>query len=278
MVPDQGTPGQPQGRAEDSSFLVSAGALYEIDFDEQSARTIDVPPRIEGLGAMYVPVFVPQLKNVDYAAKTVVRLREELVLLNADGTRWRSIPLPSAVRDRAIMVYGTLKPEIIIAALDDSWSHRDLYWIDPAGAVVRQAAVPLTTPPRRVGGGGWLTALMFPAPWVSAISMRTNDATQKSSFVDKWSPSAAVGTLSALLAVIAYRRQRALADAGAWIWAALVFVLGPPGFVGYLVHRCWPAKTPCEHCGALVPRDRAACRACGVDFPPPAPRGIEIFA
>jgi hypothetical protein len=84
--------------------------------------------------------------------------------------------------------------------------------------------------------------------------------------------------LSAVFAAIAYRRQRALADAGAWIWAVLVFVLGPPGFVGYLAHRRWPAKTPCEHCGAVVPRDRDACRRCGVEFPPPALRGMEVFA
>jgi hypothetical protein len=119
---------------------------------------------------------------------------------------------------------------------------------------------------------------MMPAPWVWAFTLLNQDAGQTIRSIDWWLPAALVGMLSAVFAVIAYRRQRALAGAGAWIWAALVFVLGPPGFVGYFVHRRWPARTPCEHCGAIVPRGRSTCRACAAEFPPPALHGIEIFA
>lgn len=61
---------------------------------------------------------------------------------------------------------------------------------------------------------------------------------------------------------------------------AFIFVLlfGPPGFLGYLFSRHWPARQACPACGASVPRDRPSCFACGSDFPEPAGKGIEVFA
>jgi hypothetical protein len=48
--------------------------------------------------------------------------------------------------------------------------------------------------------------------------------------------------------------------------------------VGYLFHRRWPVMDACPACGRPVPRDRDSCAACGAEFPPPALKGIEVFA
>lgn len=85
-------------------------------------------------------------------------------------------------------------------------------------------------------------------------------------------------TASAPCAWLCYRRQRKYGQPNAWGWAAFVLLLGVPGYLGYLAHRAWPTRLPCPHCGKPAPRDRPACFTCGRDFPPPAPKGIEVFA
>jgi hypothetical protein len=84
--------------------------------------------------------------------------------------------------------------------------------------------------------------------------------------------------MSLLLAAWCYRRHRRFEERGALVWAAFVFLTGPAGIVGYLLHRRWPASERCAACGTVVPRDREECLACEAQFPPPAPEGIEIFA
>jgi hypothetical protein len=73
-------------------------------------------------------------------------------------------------------------------------------------------------------------------------------------------------------------RHRRYAHHGAIAWAIFVLITGVPGFIGYLLHRRWPVVVRCEHCGAQTPRDRDTCLNCGTAFPPPAPKGIEVFA
>jgi hypothetical protein len=91
---------------------------------------------------------------------------------------------------------------------------------------------------------------------------------------------AAVVLLSLGLAAAAWKRSAAfgLSRREQIAWTALTAVFGVPAFVGILLHRAWPAREPCPHCRANVPRDRIACEACGTPFPAPAPRGTEIFA
>jgi hypothetical protein len=91
---------------------------------------------------------------------------------------------------------------------------------------------------------------------------------------------AAVVLLSLGLAAAAWRRSNAFAlsrrERG--VWTAVTAVFGVPAFVGFLLHRTWPAREPCPHCRANVPRDRVACAACETPFSAPALTGTEIFA
>lgn len=90
----------------------------------------------------------------------------------------------------------------------------------------------------------------------------------------------AVAVLATALAVAAWRRAGAFGlpareRAG---WTAFVGLFGLPGWVGFRLHRRWPARAACPRCGARTPRDRSSCLACGEAFPAPAATGIEIFA
>jgi hypothetical protein len=91
-------------------------------------------------------------------------------------------------------------------------------------------------------------------------------------------PMLTLCAFSALVAIYFYRRHRLTVGRGALAWAIFIFVWGLPGVVGYLLHRNWPTTEECQKCGRVSPRDRDACLHCGTAFPPPATKGIEIFA
>ena len=95
----------------------------------------------------------------------------------------------------------------------------------------------------------------------------------------EWWPSL-LGTfvISTILSVFCYRRQRQYDLPWTGMWVGFVLLFGVPAYLGYLVHRHWPARLPCPHCGQIVPQDREACCVCGQAFPPPAAKGIEVFA
>lgn len=112
-------------------------------------------------------------------------------------------------------------------------------------------------------------------PGASNYATRLGDLLRRS-----WPWLAGVLAVAVALAAVARRRADAfgLSRRERNAWAAFVLILGAPGFVGFLLHRHWPTREPCPHCHASVPRDRAACAACGTPFPAPALKGTEIFA
>ena len=72
-----------------------------------------------------------------------------------------------------------------------------------------------------------------------------------------------VFALSAVLAVVAWRRSRSfgLAKRDRVAWVVFVLLLGLPAFVGFVLYRRWPIRLPCPNCHAQVPaivRSRSA--------------------
>ena len=137
---------------------------------------------------------------------------------------------------------------------------------------------------RRLGG---LMALVIPSPVFISLATVTNAQIDKADNLfmvllqtarESKSGLLILGVVCIVLAWRCYRRQRAFGLPWTGAWVAFVLLMGAPGYFAYLAHRTWPARLPCPTCGRLVPRDRPACFACGHDFPPPARKGIEVFA
>ena len=95
---------------------------------------------------------------------------------------------------------------------------------------------------------------------------------------EAWPAMLIVMAIGAILAVLAYRRQRRYGLPHAAGWGAFIFILGIPGWIADRFHRTWPVLEDCPSCGQPAPRDREACLDCGAPFPPPPPKGIEVFA
>ena len=145
---------------------------------------------------------------------------------------------------------------------------------------------------QQTGSRTWYGALLVPEPLVGAYRLstdlpfqylRTGEAATYADALVKASREAipaaiVVVVVSAVLAVLAFRRQRIYRLPRATVWAVFVFLGGVPGFLAYRFHRHWPVREACPSCGTWVPRDREACAECGTDFPRPAPKGIEVSA
>jgi uncharacterized membrane protein len=166
-------------------------------------------------------------------------------------------------------------------------------WIDATGKVLRREAVVL-----EMGFGlgekdeARTSALLVPAPailaFVAAVvaPLETLSAQRAANYPAALAHSLAlfalplllVSLLSVMLAAYCWRRHRPYYLPASGLWFVFVLLTGLPGLVGYLFHRRWPVREACPACGRLVPRDRDACAACGAEFPPPQPKGIEVFA
>lgn len=88
----------------------------------------------------------------------------------------------------------------------------------------------------------------------------------------------AVIAVSAVLAWWAYRKEREQRGRRAGWLAMLVFALGVPGLLVYLVERRRAPMGRCAACGANVPQNRTLCAACGAERARPRMTGVEVFA
>ncbi|MEX2113511.1 MAG: hypothetical protein WD845_10010 [Pirellulales bacterium] len=275
-------------------FLNSEGKLLRIDLRHRSIATVPLDGKVVSLGNLYEPVRTSADDAATQKTRIGALLADRVAIMDDAGQTLRTLPVPVAARSRVLNVFLTTGDTTIIVAIPDArHALTDAYWLDAQGMVVRHEQLAL------VGSGisgeaesPWLIGALLPSPLVSAVNMgfvtprrlvavgRYDDFSHAlaASLALSWPAFASIMALSATFAVITYRRHRRYRREGALAWATFVLLLGPAGYVGYLVHRHWPAREVCGQCQRSVPVDRAECLACDADFPLPAPRGIEIYA
>jgi len=272
-------------------YLLSGGRLVEADLSARRIRSLGEFPNALDVGMVekwpHKPRHPPEWL-------TAVRTPEEVVLVDPHGGQVQHYTLPAALRKRGFTFYQSGEHEALLVAgppvhvlgIDGEdvlrvtadgriLSQNELRWkghwwqdgrnravVGPTvatafpGIIPAIVLLPLTLTPER--NWGW-------AAYVHGLP-------------PAWPYLAAVLVTSAIAAWLCWRRQRRLDLPRTAAWVTFVFLLGPPGLVGYLIHRRRPPLTACEHCHERVPRDRPACVRCGTEFAPPAPTGNEIFA
>lgn len=271
-----------RGDTEDIQFLVSGKTIQAVDVNAQTVRPVQLPDKVISVGVMTHPVLSEDKQRVTYPRKSVARLPDKLVVLEPGGKPSRTFSLPLPVRERAIEFLGTLGEEtVLVARQENPQSEEELptliYWFNDQGDVVRQAQAELAE--QSAARVLWIGAATLPVPLLYANFVGRKGSQRGLAFLEDWPPMLAVCLASAAGAGVCFRRQRSIGSlSSAWAWAALVFALGPAGLLGYWTQNHRPVCERCEHCGAVVPRNRETCRACAAAFPPPALKGSEVFA
>ena len=202
----------------------------------------------------------------------VVLLRkcDRVQLLDTDGHKLRTYLLPEKLRDATIK-FLPLKDGTALVRKGLYSPQAELFWIDTAGKILKykdllkpvksshtkeaflgSVCIPVT---------GIYGGVLVGYPWGALRNAESLGYwAALSELIQIWWPGLLfMGTLSVVAAILCYRRQRKYGLEWTWVWVGFVFLLGVPGFLGYLAHRRWPARLPCPNCNNLAPRDREAC-------------------
>ena len=221
----------------------------------------------------------------------LIRTPDRVLVYDSGGQKIQTYLLPAELRDKAF----ALIPLPDGKALVQSNIHQkdEVLWIDTTGKIVKRSDVNLQRSARIsdtteslfvsfcVPSVGIIGGTLIFYPWgpASVNSWSLGYWVALSKGIRIWWPGLLfVSTLSVVLAILCYRRQRKYGLEWTWLWVGFVFLFGLPAYFGYLAHRRWPARLPCPNCNNLAPRDREACFSCHQKFPEPAPNGTEVFA
>ena len=280
-------------RANVRMYIVSGESLLRVDLAGTTDSPVTLPDKVLSVGNIEEPKAVSDERKVIYEPRVVVRLPEELVVLNLKGETLRSVRLPREARDASVKLFGTTGPDSILVAdrLPRGTRPRSS-GIRPDGDV----ATGTTTSaghPGRDDWSIWLSTGALPSPPLEALMyfvllpMQYIEQGEAARFprgagtkrvTDFGTIFDSLPVVRALLAIYCYRRHRRYSPTGAWSWAAFVLVGGPPGTGRLLVasrlaggRAVWRMRRDCA--GAIV---KAALFADGI--PPPPLKCIEVFA
>lgn len=234
------------------------------------------------------PPFDPERIGMKPGSEIVLlRYSDRVLVLDRNGKLVQSYSLPKKLRNIGIQCVQLEDGRAIIHKPD--WSDVDeLYWFNTSGKMERHESVDLRIPvtseqsvaQRRYERFSTLSEVAISAPcglfpgWCGTeITLGSEVKT-----IPQWPGLMATIAFSLFWAFLCFRQQRKYGLRSTWLWTTFALLFGLPAYLGYLAHRRWPVRLPCPHCGRAVPRDRIECFACGRDFPPPALKGIEIFA
>jgi hypothetical protein len=280
-------------------YMVSENTVVEVDFRKRTVHTLLTADNLHSVGFMMPPIGwnvngSPVTKDRDSTPFLVVRESDRVLLLDSKGVEQMSYAIPDELRGEdfgfyqkdnlAIAMVTRLRPPIT-----------DLYWFDRQGQITKRAKVAISTQDpivQRPNLHSWVVAVALPCPLAAVLEptfgqdfRRQTDGTAAAAFTeirsaigDRWSSLAVLCAISAVLAWLAVRRQRAFGQRDVLSWGLFVLILGLPGFVAYRVHRRWPVRTACPWCNRLAPRDRETCVHCGKEFPRPERKSSEVIA
>ncbi|MDA0833844.1 MAG: hypothetical protein O2955_04410 [Planctomycetota bacterium] len=283
-------------------FLVEEGRVWKVNLRERESppQELDIASGVLSLGISLGVMF--EANDGPNDKKVYRRQHDALIISTADDVLVYDpidesivrLPRPDELKGKQIAISRTIEGKYIFHQLiydREADTTHVLFTISPEGDVLKRQQ--FTTTMRGANQNLLLVALLMPHPLgatvmtLLAIPMSSYSiadetveyaALVKRSLAENW-PALFVAYLLAV--ICAWRtvvRQRRYGDPVVIPWVIFVFLTGVPGYLGYLAHRRWPVRLACPSCAAKTPRDRHTCLDCGLEFPPPELKGIEVFA
>jgi hypothetical protein len=296
---------EPGGYPQTSLFLLAEGKLWSFNTQTREVAALLDAPRATTLGQAWVALdkLPPKTPGVmplpaQYLTKQKVALRAEtdLTLVDPESGDQSVFTVPAEMRKRSFAAYELASGDLLLISLSNEpdKAAQQLMWIARDGGVERERNVQLAqmiSPQGMNAKIGWSAVPIAPLPLahagltfvVPAFMVQSGAAEDYRTALgryagDTWPALLLVLAIGAAAAIAAYRRQRRYGLRYAGTWAALVFLLGVPGWIAYRYHRTWPVLEECAACHQASPRDRERCVDCGAEYPGPELKGIEVFA
>ena len=281
-------------------FLHCQSKLLEVDLRRRTARTILEDPHLSDIASKAIPAEAldgephPDRK---FRFTVAARLKDRIAFLDKGGKELASRQIPEPLLIVPFRAYFVPENRMLFTASkrcpETGEEDVTVYWTDGKGSILNERKVTLVAsgPRDDVGQVGWLISGILPIPAVftpimvgisplAEMELRAGSYREglERALLKIWPMLLVVNVVGVLLAILAVRRQRKFGLGHRKTWAVFVFLFGVPGYLAYLCHRRWPVREECPACHVPAPRDRAACAFCDTPFPPPEPKGIEIFA
>lgn len=279
---------------EESQLLIlSKGRVWTVDLKERTVRPFSSDANVQSVSVARRLDFLPddyQPNKLEEADDTMIlrefvalRFDDHIKLTNREEGEAFEIPIPDEIRDSYVDFFCLLPDGSMVAkgqveyrehtaGADQERDHK-IVRVNRDGTQESWS----TTTKGKYGRGlissraaWWMTVWMVPAPLVSSLTTTFGHAV-----VAEYDPELtiydvmlerlekawpALLTLSLFSAVLVWLADRRLANhrlPRSKVWLTFVFMFGLPGYIGFLLHRKWPAKNP---------------------VPGPQRSGIEVFA
>lgn len=254
-------------------YLLARQQILKVDFHEKAISPALAADDVLDAGKDQHPD--PEAVKIGahgYSILMLARRADRVVLMDPRGEPRSEYVLPTELREADFEVFPLPGQDSWLAVVSDRdrwYEHRNrLFWFDRQGTITRREEIELNK--GLTARPAWITPLRVaacaPSPLIlSAIALLAqgravgayNDEIVAPT-VSGNLPAAGLALAVALsLTVFAARRQRHLGMPMSLAWLAFVFLLGLPGFAGYLLHQRWPIREV---------------------VPAPAQTGCEVFA
>jgi hypothetical protein len=276
-------------------FLISGNQVLKVDLSSQTVTSVIESPDMVCLGRLYVDNADQEKALSDDLIYRhyllTVRTSDRIIFINAAGKQVSDYIIPQGLRASSFDLYCLDdKQALIICKKQQSELNynEEIVWIDASGKILRREEVTLTQSgsirPSKIDNRK--IAVTIPSPLTAAVVGSIANINWRVDFhravtrylSDTWQLLLVLCAVSTVLACFCYRRQRRMALPWTWVWVGFVFIFGVPGFLAYRFHRRWPVMDSCPACDREAPHDREKCSSCGVEFPRPTMKGIEVFA
>jgi hypothetical protein len=231
-----------------------------------------------------------------YAGVLALRTDDKIMMYNPVTGGQRDFVIPEQIRSAQMDVAWIAPEKLLLQTQPGYWNGgaiKKLWWIDTTGKIDREVELKLAgwrpETPRQAAWRNfsiaqvpiaWLFGVLVVAPLVMLQNHSAPNyiSALTETFHVTWIPLVLVLALAAVFAWLTIRLQHKYRRPWTRAWAAFVFLLGPAGFIAYLLQNRRPKLEACAECGEVVPRNRDACAACSTPFPAPPRVGTEIYA
>jgi len=278
---------------DDKTYVLTTGEVTTVSLSQRAIMDVFETDGALGLGILQRPAIDDSGETDSHLA---IRFPNRIEVLSTDSDEEFTYTLPPQLAATAFTFYLLADGNAVAQRLDyravmaDAAYHNELFWFDQNGAVVRTQEVELQ---HRSGsseisaldslGPAFVAPITITAPAVLALGGIMSGEPNLYSALQKLDnpllPSAVITLiLGVVWTYLCYRRQKQFGLPRSYGWLTFVFLLGLPGYAGYILHRRWPPRINCPACEQPVPRDRAECCACQSPFAKPALTGIEVLA
>lgn len=239
------------------AFLFTDGRLLRVDLKEKQMSSV-----LDANDIISVSQSMQQRAETDERAvslyqmwKTTYLLRrtDRVTIFDPIDGKTVDFVLPDEVRRGTFSFFPLPGDKALIdithTNLESISDSHDLIWFNRAGEVTERRTISLRARKRvpSMRETAFVVATIVPTPVVAGLIPFGNALSEKPEPIQRivaegWPAFAMLLLLSTTLAFVVDRRQQRYRLPRSYGWLAFVFLLGLPGFVGYLLHRRWPVR------------------------------------